>query len=129
MASQAPLVLLLLNLIFFSSAGVIESDRFEACLVICSQRYRDCLQKANGLWRDFYNNMDIIRKIANKCCLFRATSQRAAETDSFSACARIRCKASLWGCEIRKKHWGEISDSERRHLEEEMLYGNYTIPR
>ncbi|EUB64154.1 hypothetical protein ECG_07210 [Echinococcus granulosus] len=92
---------------------------FRACLEVCNQRYKQCLKKTEGMWRDFHKNVNNITRIANRCCLYRANSRRATEMDSLGACARVRCNAALWGCEIRKRHEGEISQSEREHLAQE----------
>ncbi|KAL5105414.1 hypothetical protein TcWFU_003393 [Taenia crassiceps] len=59
------------------------------------------------------------------CGFDRFQGVRAKETDSLGACARVRCKAALWGCEIRRRHRGEISQSEKEHLAEEEKRAGY----
>ncbi|VDK23432.1 unnamed protein product [Taenia asiatica] len=98
-------------------------EAFRACLEVCNQRYKQCLKKTEGMWGDFHRNTNNITRIANRCCLYRSNSRRAKETDSLGACARIRCKAALWGCEIRRRHQGEISQSEKERLAEERNLG------
>lgn len=95
MTSKA--VVVLACLISTCLTWAIEVDEFRNCLSVCDKRYRDCLRKTEGLWKDFHSNMKKIKSIANKCCMFRAASSAATEFDSYSACARVLCNARLWG--------------------------------
>ncbi|KAL7059156.1 hypothetical protein AAHC03_013246 [Spirometra sp. Aus1] len=93
-------------------------DQFQKCLLYCSNAYGNCLTATNGLWKEYTHNRDKIARILRRCCLKNEKNPNAVEGDSFATCAKIRCGAHLYGCQIKKTHEGFMSPDEIFHLKQ-----------
>lgn len=79
------------------SSQTSSKEEFDTCIKKCSDQYEECLQKANGLWENFFKNRRKIFEIVNTCCLKNEKKESALETDSFAACTRVSCGSQLYG--------------------------------
>lgn len=89
------LIILLISTLPCNAVSPLE--RLGTCMKSCSKDYAVCMKKANGLWGEFHGNRKKILDIASKCCIHRSRSASAKATDSFSACVKVKCGASLFG--------------------------------
>ncbi|CAH8662010.1 unnamed protein product [Heterobilharzia americana] len=55
-------------------------------------------------------------KVMNSCCLRGQGDHSQPASLSFATCVRDRCGAELWGCNIKKRHTGFLTDQEMNIL-------------
>uniref|UniRef100_A0A0X3Q4W8 Uncharacterized protein n=1 Tax=Schistocephalus solidus TaxID=70667 RepID=A0A0X3Q4W8_SCHSO len=113
-------ILSVLGSLFFvaQTHNEMEMEDFQSCLLYCSDAYGNCLKATEGLWKDYIHNREKITRIVRRCCLRNEKNPDAHEEDSFATCAKIRCGAHLYGCQIKKVHEGFMSPEEIFHLKE-----------
>ncbi|TPP57992.1 hypothetical protein FGIG_00054 [Fasciola gigantica] len=91
----------------------LSKPEFDACVKKCGDQYENCSKAIHTLWLNFRKNRQKITAEMVKCCLAGETDHSQPPTLSFATCVRDNCHAEMWGCNIKKRHSGFLSEDEK----------------
>ncbi|CAI2736238.1 unnamed protein product [Schistosoma spindalis] len=96
----------------------LSKSEFDTCVQECGNQYEECSKAIRELWRNFQKNKKQIMKVMNSCCLRGQGDHSQPSTLSFATCVRDRCGAELWGCNIKKRHSGFLTEQEIEYIKQ-----------
>ncbi|KAA0201254.1 hypothetical protein FBUS_06364 [Fasciolopsis buskii] len=92
---------------------ILSKQEFDACVRRCGNQYENCSKAIHSLWLNFRRNRQRIMDEMVKCCLAGELDHTQPPTLSFATCVRDNCHAEMWGCNIKKRHSGFLSEDEK----------------
>ncbi|KAH8868697.1 hypothetical protein KSF78_0004091 [Schistosoma japonicum] len=113
---------LIFNCCYADSHGEkLSKSEFDTCVQECGNQYEECSKAIRELWKNFQKNKKQIMKVMNSCCLRGQSDHSQPSTLSFATCVRDRCGAELWGCNIKKRHSGFLTEREIEYIKQKEL--------
>ncbi|CAH8662983.1 unnamed protein product [Dicrocoelium dendriticum] len=123
MVHATSFLVLLLIIAIPSNAQVTQSvisklpkAEFDACVKRCGDQHERCSSAVKDLWLNFKKNKKKIMNVIVKCCLAGESDRTKPASTSFATCVRDNCRAQMWGCNIKKRHTGFLSEDEKKTI-------------
>ncbi|CAL8097219.1 unnamed protein product [Calicophoron daubneyi] len=102
---------------WISSQGQkLEKEEFQKCVKQCAEQYEGCTKTIHKYWKNFLKNKKRIMREMVKCCLAGETDRDAPASLSFATCVRDNCNAQMWGCNMKRRHIGFLSEEEKKEI-------------
>ncbi|VEL21350.1 unnamed protein product [Protopolystoma xenopodis] len=75
----------------------LPKEQFSECITACGEQMKRCVAGIPELLNNYYGNRRKVQRILFDCCVDKEHDQTSPATTSFARCAKLNCRALVWG--------------------------------